>query len=445
MRFAPSVFAVLTGCPYAWAALTMSEVIESLTLHPPVGMGRIDPTLWRDLQETIGITGDPVIVNLARLYKTSLTGVYEILQEDNSAAKLALVYRQFCGSSAHPINPILIDYWFLQFLQLTEIVPAIYDVSSPMYASEIVSPWWEIRNEQVSLKLLDGKFQINPNCRNDVVPEIRYLLMERLPGSSVSAIRNRFFYEEDERKDGMVPVTVAIDLTIKMVRTVEKLHKFNVVHGDAHFGNFIAGPDNSMKMIDFERARIFNRHEMASTSTCDPTVLRRSRWNSPWESQKCVSSFRDDIHRVFVCFGIMLHGDLYLNYLNTISGTAYHELIMGRRQHYPRMTEMFESFWKRHRFGGEIFETKQPYLMDEMFAIRAIISNDIREDTFLIDNLCPGCQNLPAIKSLFHQLEQYVINMDITDEADHKYILKTLESLKREFQRAGIIQTLDLE
>jgi serine/threonine protein kinase len=124
-------------------------------------------------------------------------------------------------------------------------------------------------------------------------------------------------------RSGRIPFDQAIEYGIKMIELLKKLHSKNVIHGDAHLGNFAmrrTDPDELM-LIDFGRAQYVGPTEIASVKTrsdfCTNTV-RLHPFYTKWEIKGCNHAFRDDVYRAVEMTAVIMHGQSHLDYYKTL-------------------------------------------------------------------------------------------------------------------------------
>jgi serine/threonine protein kinase len=304
----------------------MAEALDEvqLLITESAMLPEIHARRWNALSESLPVTDSDrhtVPRNLRPFWKKDQTGIYEVIERpphENRPTRV-IVYRGYCHSRRHPLNTSVIDYWFLLHLKETGLVPEVFALSGPLRADYLATLRGDPPGhlDQAKLNRVGGKINWMP-CSHSV-PEVRYILMERVPGKSIADM---------VQVDGVMvqqPLVTALKYTIAMLEFIENIHNHNVVHGDAHFGNFIVDPSTGqvLKMIDFERAAIYNESEIIRIE--QPCVygdfsrqFYRGLWMSPWESRGCAKSFRDDIHRIMITCAVMMFGKHYVQYQNML-------------------------------------------------------------------------------------------------------------------------------
>ncbi len=399
-----------------------------------------DPKLWRTATERLeleDVCHEEYL--LEEMFKFGNTGVYTILGKKNVRGdinpSLVIVYRQHCASRMYPLHTSVVDYWFLRHLADSDIVPKVYQLSAAMSATTLMKRELNIIGavrfdrliaDPVYRARVNGKVHVT-GCPSSsplgTVPELRYIVTEKVNGVSVSSVWATI---------GAFPVQQVVNIGIEMISTLRRIHAMNVVHGDASFGNFLFNPDSQkvLKVIDFERARIFNEEEMlAAAPACmlniDSQNRSRSRWYSPWNSLQCIPSFRDDIYRVFISLAALIYGHDYMSYFNRVSSHVTHTL-QGHSIVHREMSQVLYQVWTDHRFGGEIF-----YLDGLMAAFhtagQATDWIDFKT-TFYISEVVPE-QISVNIRDLFSTIEKHIIGLGLTDRPDYDFLILILSDI----------------
>lgn len=272
----------------------------------------ISTTLWTQAAEEM--SSPPTVKRLSLLYKMADTAVYTF-QED---PKKVIIYRQRCG----PLHDeTLVDFWFLSYLRETRAVPVVFGVSKPLDGQVILTEYGMHPQAKLHIR----------QCREGGYARVRYMIMERVMGQPVDAIIG-------SHRDRLIPISRAAQICINVLKALREIHAQHVVHGDIHEGNLLVDGFGSVKIIDFEYATIFDSEEIAKTSyklPCNMPIIELrgplaiNSQNSPWESQGCTSSFRDDVYRVLIVLGTMIHGFGYTDLFGALSerreGDPYRE------------------------------------------------------------------------------------------------------------------------
>ncbi len=202
---------------------------------------------------------------------------------------------------AEEIDKAVVDFWFLNHLKHTEVVPRVYDMSQPLDTATI-----DIR----LLSSPTAKIIVRQCSDTKLVPQVRYTVMERVKGKPIDMIYG-------SHEDSKLPIAVAALYGIEIVTALRTIHEMNVIHGDIHPSNVMIDVNGKAKLIDFERAKLLSPSDlryMAKKNLCGQTFstrmhrLRIHQWSTPWEAQRCVSSFRDDMYRALYVIASMMYG-----------------------------------------------------------------------------------------------------------------------------------------
>jgi serine/threonine protein kinase len=362
------------------AALRMADVelqvVSSLYRDPS---SIIERSLWTKRYESVNISllGGPSedtrwTGGLVLLRELPVTRVFEV-HVPRHLPPTVLVYKRHCQSAQRPVNTMGYDYWFLQYLHSSGLVPRVYDLSGPIFSDEVGHKAGKLRN----LK-----------CAGGIQAEIRYMLMEKIEGRSL--------YELFRDSPSPLPISTAITYAIRMVRALETLHSHDVVHGDAHWGNFMVAYDDEIKMIDFEHAIMFHPDEYSNPRPYPAGGITAHGWSSPWEARGFPSSFRDDVHRVLLSLAVMIHGDTYFKHFQALTKTAPH-------------------IWLNFRSRGHIFHVPSLY---------AMVSNP--DAIFSLEARIPNPRQREAVVDRFVHIEQLVIQMHIRERPDYDTLVDLL-------------------
>jgi hypothetical protein len=379
--------------------------IHELTSWEPLD---IDISVWKSRRELLYDTDNHLeYFDLEEIYKLGATGVYRVI-----GTHRVLVYRMSCGM----INRVGTDYWFLNHLKDSGLVPRVHAISATLTATQLESTFG-------GKTQTDGKINMK-RCLDGSVPEVRYILMDRAKGDSVLEQIPR----TDNGQLAKVPIKLAAEITFGMIELLQQIHSHGIVHGDAHFGNFIMKGNRVVQMIDFEMAKLAREENICIESP--PEEMVATRWSSPWEARGCPLSFRDDIHRVMVCFAAMIYGNDYINYFNALSLKVYNRAAMaeGRKELDPIATRMFNELWIAHRTNGHIFNVDG---FDD-----AVTDHELDLDRFkkfprkfVLTKVLQGmgASRIAEISNKMDKLERYVIS--ITERPNYEYIMNLLDEI----------------
>ncbi len=397
------------------------EITALAASRDPRFTPQIDISLWETFQEQFWVNREspdiplmqPRTLNMVSMIHMEKTEVFEIMEpvgwlwQSEIPTGLLVIYRAFCSSPEHSIHTAVVDYWFLAHLRETGLVPQVYQVSAPLNGAEVFGQDGKVGVESCS---------ISPRK----YPEVRYIIMEKVNGQSLNMmIEKRTF-----------TLVELVGFTIQMIETLQTLHSHNVVHGDAHYGNFLFDEHSLqfMKLIDFERAHIFNKQEiLAMAKPCEmddaSPNLKRERWYSPWETRGCVISFRDDIHRVFLSLAALMHGLHYEDYFDRLAESVYTRR-GGKLVKNKELSQVYYNTWTMHRLAGEIFVVMKPESLNtvipdiQSFTIKSLKSKfHLRKD------------QVTELTKMFVSLETYIVGLELTDIPNYGYIVEVLRNI----------------
>lgn len=331
--------------------------------------------------------------------RSAFTSMYRLTSDSSKV----ILYRQVCPGS-HRWDESLTDYWFLKYLRPTGIVPVVHGISRLLDVSVVqeAHPWG-------MFKLRD----IRKCSRGSTTAHIRYILMDRAPGLALGA---RIHHQD------RLDVLSATRLLRSIVRALEKIHALNVVHGDLHIDNIIVAEDYSVKLIDFERGRIFNPTELSSIAkpSCfgngvQDSHLETASWRTYWEAQYCPGSIRDDMYKALLIFGGLLFGQAYIDFQESISDTEHAT---------QEQASTMRTIWALHRrFSDTVFNI----------------------DTTGIENLPEACSRkfdvanvLPRVSESVHVLVRdkleaivrIVLDLDLGDRPEYNAVYSLLSEIE---------------
>jgi serine/threonine protein kinase len=407
---------------------TMAEAVASIAILEKETVDRvpIDSESWKCLYENISVDHGALIPHpLKLIIREGQTGVYEVTSPEDTP-QMVLVYRQYCESDRHPVSTTVIDFWFLRHLAQTGLVPQVYTMSAPLGADKLLNGGDP--SDRAQLHEIRGKINWTV-CRHGI-PEVRYILMEKVNAVSLYDLVSR---------DGRLvkqPLTRAIRYTIHMLEFIERIHAQNVTHGDAQFGNFMVNPDTGevVKMIDFERAAMFNEREISTL----PRQCRYRRdsdsfvfgiWISPWEARMCAKSFRDDIYRIFITMAVMMFGEEYLRYQNILLEGATPAYTSEHTQVDPEIVlEVFCKHWRMHRNAGEIFEIHTAKFQTVLANAGISKLGKFFKTELHVRELVPA-PVVDVITDRFAVIQLYIISIGITERPDYGFLKSFLQNV----------------
>jgi hypothetical protein len=421
---------VFESGPMSGPIVTMRQAVHEMNRIARREDDTISVSDWQRAAETLEIDDIHVPVKLNLIYVGDESSVFDVVTDTQSPFPLVMVYRAFCPASRRPFSTTVTDYWFLKHLERTRLVPRVIKMSAALSVNALVKEFLPGEDIGASLsgdtaKRVKGKVRLLA-CPH-ALPEIRYILMEKIEGGSVASLI-------DDSKGQLVPQPVhrAMDLGLQMLRILEKLHSMNVVHGDPHFGNFLIEKGVVARMIDFERAKLFALLETDRPCRIAPDSLNMliGRWNSPWVARDCPLSFRDDIYQFFIALAMMIHGEAYIGYVNLLSTPVMVD-VGGESVKDPSATNAMLGLWKRHRFRGEIFDIPDSLtgIAQQHVPLRGRFHR-VQSKFSLTDRI--GVSDIASlVLDKFRSLERYVLSMGITDRPDYMFLKQTFGEIIR--------------
>lgn len=307
-----------------------------------------------------------------------------------------LIYRQIC---IHPLttDKLLVDFWFLKYLQATGSVPGVHDISRALDGSTLRG------------KSTGGKVGTLISCRDPIRehPTIRYTIMDRAAGVPL--------HEYIPYRGG---VPNAVLFGIRLIQALERIHQLNAIHGDLHPGNIMVGPDSSVQLIDFERATIFGTKQIKQRSSpdCDKPPkatmgrLHIGKWTTIWESQGCARSFRDDMFQALIAIACLVHGLEYIEFQVYLSENA-------QEYSFPR------HMWVAHRSSAEF-----------VFNVDTIKYSDFLPSTcigeFLISEAITEQDVAAKAGRLFREIASSVLSLGMIDRPDYARLIALLGEIQ---------------
>jgi hypothetical protein len=229
------------------------------------------------------------------IYRHDRSSVYGIAQNPDKVIK----YYSYCHDELDPIDPMVVEYFFMTRLGPLGISPIAYYLSGP---ASVTGP---------STDKDEGKV-MNAFCVDGGPGIVRYMIMERVGDS----LADRMDAQIGERFSFLN----SIEYGIEMIKLIKKLHHADIMHGDCHVGNF-AFKDNflseKLMLIDFGRARFFGEQDK-EWGRRDPTFCDTQSeayvhlYAGKWEMKNCKPAFRDDVYQIVHMIAYLMHGPSHL-------------------------------------------------------------------------------------------------------------------------------------
>ncbi len=333
------------------------ELSKKTDSNDSFGKPRLRPNmnLWDKAMELvrIGSVDHPTMfmTNLLpkAIYVQGQSGVFELSGGVfTGTTKFVIKYRLECedlGNLRVP-NSVIQEAWFMSQLAAKGLTTPVLYFSDPGLNVRPVPTTGMKKLEETSCDESSGE-----------KPIIRYLISEKT-GNDLHV----FLFNTN--RDRGVSFTDKIKIAGQMIIYVERLHGLNVVHGDAHTGNWII-EKGTVQMIDFGRSKIVTDPSELDPKQCLSTSTSSSIWDTKWEMRGCPYSFRDDVIEAVFMIGIILHGielQKYVAYLEKErdKGLMEHERIKNNA--------MFFEHKPNDGFVVDDHEIKSVFTVDELLA-----------------------------------------------------------------------------
>ncbi len=290
--------------PFArWVGCSNESVAAVLACDPD--RPSIAAVLWDLFDEQFPMSGHTRVFPMHQEISKGLTAVFKAYIVIGNEQQ-AIVYHIICEKD----DPVAAEYFFLELLKDTNLVPRMYFMSQPLEGSIILN----------NLNLINhGKIRISRDTcsvKPHVPLRVRYIVMEFLPGD-IMAVHSQ---------SGESSVHDAAVVGKMLIESLQALHASNVVHGNIEPTNVMMNADGVLKLIDFKRASLWDKTEPilncidANLNVKD--IKSIGMWDSPWEAKGCVPSFRDDVYRAILVIAYMVHGSPYLELFDTLAHVA---------------------------------------------------------------------------------------------------------------------------
>jgi len=386
------------------------EMVITVSNGPAEANSTEAPQIQLFNDETITIDPTPI-------YLSSSTGVFYTARTENTGTirarkqqrPMLIKYHLDCvGEDARfdPVNSIILESFFMEKLAPVGLSPPVYyysDTAAPDTYSPV--PALTAGSTATSPDIFE-KLRGKVKCfTKDVQPSVRYLVSEHV-GKSIA---------EFVAESGKIPILFFVDIMRlggQMMTYLEKLHSYNVIHGDAHLHNW-ASFGGRITMIDFGRSRLRFESEIVKQNNCRLTEIIHHLWTTKWELVYCTNSFRDDVYNALFMVAAMIHGgDLldFVSFLATNAGDA------GKAEHVRLKSEAL------------FFDYSLPS------STGITVTAGIRTE-FSLGDIIKHTETLASVRALLTEITTEIITIDsIEKKADYPKI---------KFLFAEIIKLLD--
>jgi hypothetical protein len=291
---------------------TRKEVNEFLKLHGDSVDGEfgLDKTHKPDLSWEFGelipggvLSADPaqdyaIALRQAPIYKQAHTGVYDIVRHPEKVIK----YHAYCfDSKTDPYDAIVVEAYFMN--RLADKAPGL-TLKVDFYSGYVSTP----------PALSPGRVGKIPDmtCPGGVQPHIRYMIMDRVGPSLIAHMQ--------AGRDRRIPFLEAMTLGKQMIQLMQRLHKLQIIHGDAHMGNFAFESDvegSKLILIDFGRSQFVEEGAPEPDRVKDCQMIHP--YAALWEIDGCRVSFRDDVYRAVQMTAMSIYGMIHYDYLGMLT------------------------------------------------------------------------------------------------------------------------------
>ena len=266
---------------------------------------------------TIPVPDRPVRIHLSDpLHVTKRTGVFGIVELPQALIK----YYAWCKNKYEPNDSIVTEAFFMEKLSPLGLAPKVYYYSDYFgYSSgEQVANLFEPKTTAFAKSNPKILMSHETKCSKDGSPPVlRFMIMERL-GMSVS------IYAEKKQR----PFLNAMKLGAQMISLLKKLHSYNIVHGDAHWGNFVfkchdvKNPScGQLVMVDFGRSKLIT--PTMTSHGCESYVKNKHIFASKWEMKGCPCVYRDDVYRAVQNSAMAMYKGKLWDYIADVSLEPY--------------------------------------------------------------------------------------------------------------------------
>ena len=291
---------------------THKEVVEFLNYygksgHGQFGLDRVhEPIMESGDEELIpsGIITDRTvegsseigIITSPFIWKEGKTGVYAI----EGIPQKVIKYHAYCWDpETDPYDSIVVESYFMN--RLAREAPGI--TLNVDFYSGYVDDLGSLPHDQRKLLDVQCPKQETEGVEIYVLPHIRYMIMDKVGPSLKQYMMTR--------PDGRIEFLEAMRLGKEMIQLLKRLHHLNIIHGDAHMGNFAFKsddvPNSGLILIDFGRAEFVDDE----TAAKDPTLPHCQLFHpnvAIWEIFGCKVSFRSDVYRAVKMTAMSLYG-----------------------------------------------------------------------------------------------------------------------------------------
>jgi hypothetical protein len=244
-------------------------------------------------------------------------------------------------------------------------------------------------------------------------------------GNSVSTSRTRTYSTSEStpsraRATGRPGIADIFRMGIDMVHLIQTVHSQNIIHGDIDWDSFVcqhAKPScGHLRILGFDRAKIFNAEEIEREVTArgerggcfveHHAVFYTSVWLSPWEMRDCVTSLRDDVYRVMLVLGFLIHGDMYNEYMRFLTAAKMWNFR-------PDLARTLVGHYVNAKDSGDVFEVN-PIVWKELAPHFKIFKPRVDGMAMTLESIMPGKAQL--VRAKLRRLMAVVIGGSISED-----------------------------
>jgi hypothetical protein len=208
--------------------------------------------------------------------RTETSTIHAVVGEN-----VVIKYQADCLEDVTLIHPLLIDFWFLQYLEPFRLSPKPFFVSPPTRLPPV-------KTHKSNVRISNAGYEMCVRMKSIV----RYGIMSKV-GKNLHAV----MYDYTDQR---IPFLDVLVVGRSLIRVLMKLHdEAGVVHGDIHTGNFCMTENRkNLIVIDFARSRFVQE------TLVDKQVREPGEWNDPWlsvwEIEGKSIGRRDDVSKALI-------------------------------------------------------------------------------------------------------------------------------------------------
>ena len=268
-------FSRTLNMPSKRALAVMSPTMRKLALQQPF-MDEVNDAFTPRLYERFEVVPKLGRVTLGtELFRGEFSIIFALVEYPQFVIK----YQTDCECRSHEVHPLLPDFWMGSIASSVGVGPNPQCVSP----AALLPPFETIKT----------MFRISGERRHKCVKKdavVRYMVMDRV-GPSLHSLA--------PRPDGTyVDVHTGLEMTVEILKLVQRLHAAGIIHGDVHGGNVCeSASGDELTLVDFGSALFLDAES-------DRPIRPRLSWDdialTPWQLEGLPFSRRDDVYKVLV-------------------------------------------------------------------------------------------------------------------------------------------------